>query len=344
LLLLFPILSVSYSQVGVRFTRPTRGFWPSVDDPCSRQYDVFDCGQRVLTPRPTAGPKRQPKAAKIAKTANIAKPVKPGREPDMALETAADPEGFRPTGVDCSSAWVPRTDHTALPCPSGTGWLEEHDSDGHLRDLAHDISSPAATIAMLARCVEAEEGAPSPVRQLALQIIQEADRIAELCADALEDPRLEAVRVDQVVAEVVENRAQVSGTRVELVLSSARTRAVRSGVARVAANLVDNAFRAAGPGGIVRVTVGERDRGVKLAVEDSGPGLPPDAWPAHDRRPVVSNNARREARGLGIVVRKVQSLGGTVEHGTSDLGGAELVVWLPAAGVARCALQVRHSS
>lgn len=265
-----------------------------------------------------------------------------GRDPDTVLQTTAEPDRTSSADVD-QTGWVPLAERE-LPGPAGPRRPDDRDVEAHLRDLAHDVRSPAATISMLARCVEAEEGAPSPVRQLALQIIQEAERITELCADALEDPRPEPVRVDQVVAEVVENRAQVSGTRVELALTSARTRAVRSGVARVAANLVDNAFRAAGPGGIVRVTVEQRDRGVKLSVEDSGPGLPPDAWPGHDRQPVPSSNARREARGLGIVVRNVQSLGGTVEHATSDLGGAEVVVWLAAAPGARCALRVRHSS
>jgi signal transduction histidine kinase len=218
--------------------------------------------------------------------------------------------------------------------------------DRLLRDLAHDVRSPAATIAMLARCVEAEEGAPSPVRQLACQIIHEADRIAELCADALEEPRPEAVSVDDVVADVVRNRAMVSEARIELFLSRANTRAVRSGVARVAANLVDNACHAAGPGGTVRVTVAQRDHLVMLVVEDSGPGLPPDAWPVHGQCPLPSSNSMREtreARGLGIVARNVHNLGGTIEHTTSNLGGAELVVWLPSAPVADHAQKVRNS-
>ncbi|MGN7702837.1 ATP-binding protein [Cellulosimicrobium sp. 22601] len=110
-------------------------------------------------------------------------------------------------------------------------------------------------------------------------------------------------------------------------------------VLTVVGNLVDNAVDAAGPGGHVRVLVTDRDTegpaptrdGVVVVVEDDGPGVPPGA-----RSDVFAagytTKAGPHGRGIGLaLVRRVAARrGGTVDLTTSTLGGARVVVVLPA--------------
>lgn len=84
-------------------------------------------------------------------------------------------------------------------------------------------------------------------------------------------------------------------------------------------NLIENAMRAAGPTGQVRVEVDrDPDGGVRVVVEDDGPGF---------GRVQVGNRL-----GLTVVAQVVISTGGTIEIGASDLGGVRVTMHLGDAG------------
>jgi two-component system sensor histidine kinase HydH len=98
----------------------------------------------------------------------------------------------------------------------------------------------------------------------------------------------------------------------------------------VLSNLLENAIFAASPVG--RVDVGGRRDGsfVELVVEDSGPGVDPDAR----RRlfePLVTTKAKGIGLGLALVKRIVERHGGEVSHAPRDGAGARFVVRLPLA-------------
>ena len=99
-------------------------------------------------------------------------------------------------------------------------------------------------------------------------------------------------------------------------------------------NLLDNAFKYSG--GRVRVTGGAvestRSRpGLWLHIADDGPGIDPGQWSRLVQRG-TRGDERVEGHGLGlaIVSELVSAYGGKLESGTSDLGGAEIRVTLPA--------------
>jgi two-component system sensor histidine kinase PhoQ len=102
----------------------------------------------------------------------------------------------------------------------------------------------------------------------------------------------------------------------------------------IAGNLLDNAFKYCRSK--VQVSAeplsGDRRAGLKLVVEDDGPGIP-----ATDRARVLERGARLDERvggqgiGLSVVREMVRVSGGSVEIGESALGGARLEVRLPAA-------------
>jgi len=97
---------------------------------------------------------------------------------------------------------------------------------------------------------------------------------------------------------------------------------------QILANLVLNAADAAGKAGRVLVVLRSGDDGIVLEVHDNGPGIP-----AERRATIFNAFETTKADGLGLGLLSVRSAaeaqGGTVELGTSSLGGALFVVKLP---------------
>src|SRR5690606_26560118 len=104
----------------------------------------------------------------------------------------------------------------------------------------------------------------------------------------------------------------------------------------IAGNLLDNAFKWARSR--VRliakplVTPGARREGLRLIVEDDGPGIP-----VGERANVLDRGTRLDERisgqgiGLSIVRELVQLSGGSMVIGDAALGGARIEVTLPVA-------------
>ena len=95
--------------------------------------------------------------------------------------------------------------------------------------------------------------------------------------------------------------------------------------------LLDNACRYTPPGGSVDVQVGRRDGRVRLAVEDSGPGIPAqERSHIFDRFRRASDAPGGSGLGLAIGAAVVGASGGRWEVGTSAAGGASMAVsWSP---------------
>lgn len=96
--------------------------------------------------------------------------------------------------------------------------------------------------------------------------------------------------------------------------------------------LVVNAHQATPAGGRVRVAVEPASDGVRLSVDDSGPGVPAEL---RDKvfEPFFSTKPEGQGTGLGlwVVWGVVERLGGSVRATDSALGGARFEVWLPMA-------------
>lgn len=189
-----------------------------------------------------------------------------------------------------------------------------------LRELCHDLTMPATSIKLLAS-VAAKESDPDPSLKIRLrQIADEAGRIADICSYFLDPARkpgptdLRFLAVD--AADSARSRFSVA---IDVVADPVTAAAHPVDVARIMANLLDNACRAAGPAGRVRLAV-ERERGrARLVVADSGRGF------GH-------GEFGQASLGLGIVAALVRRNDGAVQMGTGDLGGLTVTVILPEAG------------
>ncbi|MFO1340455.1 MAG: ATP-binding protein [Burkholderiaceae bacterium] len=176
------------------------------------------------------------------------------------------------------------------------------------------------------------------------------DRASHLVQQMLTLARLEAtgtvtpVALDlaslarQVAAEMA---PQALARRQSLVLDGADQPCPLQGDAGLLAvllrNLIDNAVRYSPPGGRIVITLGPVRPGaaVSIQVEDSGPGLAPEALARLGERFFRAADATVPGSGLGwsIVQRIAQAHGATLQAGRSaTLGGLSVTLAWPALG------------
>jgi signal transduction histidine kinase len=100
---------------------------------------------------------------------------------------------------------------------------------------------------------------------------------------------------------------------------------------QVVFNLMKNAVEAAGPVGEVQVRVATSGDDADVAVQDSGPGIAPEAK-ARLFEPFFTT--KPSGTGLGLAVSRAIALahGGDIEIGAAGTGGAVFTLRLPAAG------------
>ena len=187
------------------------------------------------------------------------------------------------------------------------------------RRIRHDIRHEIATIMLLARTVTDAADVGPDSRTWLGRLLAETRRLDELVRlDAGADEAVPAgpVRVDLVIGETIAVGA-VTGPRVSFAATEAWARVDRLALWRAVRNLLDNACRAAGPDGTVRVRVTDEDGDAIVTVADDGPGF--GAGPAGTER-----------LGLGIVRDLAGRYGGSVRIDRGELGGCRVTLRLPA--------------
>lgn len=212
-------------------------------------------------------------------------------------------------------------------------------------DASHELRSPVAAIRTELEVAQ-RTAEPGDWPAIADRLLVEEARLEAVIADllllaTLEEgaPMPDAVAVDLAVEAHEEARRRApdrAGVAVEVdVPTNAVVLGSRMQLRRALANLLDNAGRHART--TVRLSVCERDGRVRVLVDDDGPGIPED-----DRERVFGrfvrlddHRARSAAGGAGLglsLVRRIaERHGGTASVETAPLGGARLVLDLPAA-------------
>jgi signal transduction histidine kinase len=186
-----------------------------------------------------------------------------------------------------------------------------------LRELCHDLTMPATSIRLLAS-VAAKESDPDPALKNRLrQIADEAARIADICGYFLDPTRRSGPSDLRILAaDAADSARSRYRASIEVVAETVSAAAHPVDVVRILANLLDNACRAAGPEGRVRLVVERDAQRVRLVVADSGQGF-------------GYGEPGRASLGLGIVAALVRRNNGALQMGTSDVGGLAVTVILP---------------
>jgi len=213
-------------------------------------------------------------------------------------------------------------------------------------DASHELKTPAASIQVAAETVrDVVEEDPEAARRFAEQLHRDAIRLSRIVSDLLDLSRLEAERpevrpqsLDRIAREEVERleeRARDAGVELSTDLAAAPVSGDEGGLRLLVRNLLDNAIRHTPRGGEVRLEVQGGDGAVRLAVIDTGIGIPGRDIPRIFERFYRVDRARSRdtgGTGLGLAIARhvAEQHGGriTVE---SELGrGSTFRVELPA--------------
>ncbi|GAA4206252.1 sensor histidine kinase [Actinocatenispora rupis] len=187
------------------------------------------------------------------------------------------------------------------------------------RMIRHDIQHQIGTIMLLAQVVSDANDVGRASRVRIDQLLGEArwlDELLQAYDRDTEPPPVERLRADVVVGEAVAALGVATGVRVSFAATPTWAVVDRLGLWRAVRNVLDNACRAAGPGGSVRVRVGSADGVAVVDTEDDGPGF--GAGPTGLAQ-----------LGLGVVSQVVAASGGTVRIDRGELGGCRVRMTLP---------------
>ncbi len=210
-----------------------------------------------------------------------------------------------------------------------------------LLSVSHELKTPLTAIRGYAEGLA--EGVFEP-EEAARTIGVESQRLERLVMDLLDLARMNrsefSVRVEPVdLAEIAHEaalrhdaKAQELGVELEASGPASWVEADHDRLLQVAANLVENALRETPAGGRVAITA-EPGR---LAVSDTGPGIPPEDVPRAFERFYLYDKIGRGKQvgsglGLAIVKQLVTAMGGEVRV-ESGPGGTTFTVVLRGAG------------
>jgi signal transduction histidine kinase len=142
------------------------------------------------------------------------------------------------------------------------------------------------------------------------------------------------VRIDSLTASVVHDLAPLLGERrlkVDLDLQPCEIRGMEFGVAALMRNLIDNAARYSPADGQVHIATGIAEGEAYAAIEDSGPGIPPEERERVFVRfyRIAGNSNDGCGVGLSIVRCVAEAHGARVTLSDSRFGGLRATVHFP---------------
>jgi two-component system, OmpR family, sensor kinase len=210
-----------------------------------------------------------------------------------------------------------------------------------LADASHELRTPVAALQATAETLLREQPARPRRDQLEAELARGTQRLGRLVDDLLNLARLQAnepLRTEAVdLTQVTESLVRETRARTPAHISVTHTgRAVAIGdpdaITRALRNLLDNAVRAGGDDGRVRVKLQRSPTHVRATVSDNGPGVPPDERERIFEGFVRVNGSSGVGTGLGLaIVRAIARQ----HHGTVTCDdcetGAHFTLELPAA-------------
>jgi signal transduction histidine kinase len=212
---------------------------------------------------------------------------------------------------------------------------------GAVAKVSHDLRNILTSAQLFADRMETS--ADPGVKRLAPKLVGSISRAVNLCEATLAfgkaeepPPQLARVQLARIVAEVIESERLAAGEAdisfAEDVPGGLTIRADQEQIYRILTNLVRNArqaIAASGRPGEIRVQGSETDTEWTIAVEDTGPGLPPKAR-EHLFRP-FQGGTRKEGTGLGLAIAAelVRGHGGRLELLYTGPEGTGFAVRLP---------------
>ncbi|HLM34787.1 MAG TPA: HAMP domain-containing sensor histidine kinase [Gaiellaceae bacterium] len=212
-----------------------------------------------------------------------------------------------------------------------------------LMSVSHELRTPLTAIrghvaALLEGVVEDPD-----LREHSLEIVEaEAQRLERLVGDILDLAKLDAhrftVTTEEVDMETLLDRAYETFTEEARRRSIDYEREVRQRpvinsdgdrVLQIVGNLLSNAFKVTPDGGRIQLQLAQANGTVRVAVEDTGPGIPAEAQELLFR-PFVSATGGGTGLGLAIAKELSSALGGRIDLESEVGRGSRFELILPA--------------
>ena len=204
-------------------------------------------------------------------------------------------------------------------------------------DASHELRTPLTSLRTNIEVLARGDGPKGARReQLLRDLTEQLEEMSALVTDLVElarenaqQPEPEELRLDLLVADVIE-RAQRRAPQVtlEAELEESTVNGVPTSLERAVGNLLDNAVKWSAPGGVIEVAV----RGGEVTVRDHGRGIDEaDLALVFDRfyRAPAARGMPGSGLGLAIVKQVAEQHGGSVSAEAPEGGGALLRLTLP---------------
>ncbi len=194
-------------------------------------------------------------------------------------------------------------------------------------NASHELRTPLTTVKLRAEALRAGAlGDPEVAPRFLAEIEDEVDRLGRMINDLLdlsrletrlETSRFEAIDLGELAAEVYETfevRAENNGLTLkqEIEPGLPPVLADEDQLWRVLMNLLDNALNYSPPGGVVVLRVANLpgEGRLRVEVQDSGPGIPPEELgnifePFYRTENTRRRNSGSQGSGLGLAISKV---------------------------------------
>jgi two-component system OmpR family sensor kinase len=195
-----------------------------------------------------------------------------------------------------------------------------------IANASHELRTPLFSLGGFLELLDDEELDEPTRREFLREASTQVLRLQKLAVDLLDLSRLDAgklrvehepVELDRLAEEVVREftpRAARSGHALDVDAVETTALADAERVVQIARIFVENALVHTPPGSTVRVRTAQGDRGVELAVEDDGPGIPPAELERVFARFARLDGTVASGSGLGLAIaRQLAALmGGTI--------------------------------
>ncbi len=215
--------------------------------------------------------------------------------------------------------------------------------------VSHELRTPLASIRLFVDTLEQGGVDEDEQRQCLAAISSETSRLTRLIERLLTWGRMESgrriyelrpERVDTLLAEALaqmESQIRESGVEVQLELCDPvpAVRADRPALVETLLNLLRNAVKYGGSGGVVVVRVRREGRRVNIDVEDRGPGIPRSelrrVFDKFYRGSAVRDTRSLAGHGLGLAMARhvVRAHRGQIRLESREGEGARFTVDLP---------------
>ena len=228
-------------------------------------------------------------------------------------------------------------------------WQVETTRREFVSNVSHELRSPLAAIRAMTETLQ--DGAlndTDTAQDFLTRILNDTQRMTTMVNELLELSRLESgqapihlapVSLESVVTEI-ESRFDVSPDHERLKLETNVPDGIPLVIGeadklnQVLANLVENAVKVTGDGGLISISANATDRWVEVKVSDNGIGIAREHLPhVFERFYKVDRSRRDGGTGLGLAIAKhlVQAHGGDIKVESVEGEGSAFSFTLPRA-------------